>query len=533
MKNPASKTKLKDLEAAYSSLQLLYEVGREVSANLDLRTLLHRVLFLAMKNVGAISGSIIVLDENGQPGVSAFLIGDETREETSLQLRVTYERGMAGWVARQRKAVLIEDTSKDDRWLRLPDDAADRTGSKSALSMPILDGSRLVGVMTLVHPQVGFFTQQHLQLAEAIASWAGAAILRAQLVDNLSAAERRYRELFDDSIDPIMLTDWDGRILEINRQAEHILLQDRHSLQGTLISDRLVLDIERLGPNFDLLRPGATIDYESVLHDQAENDIPVQVYVRSIRVSGASHLQWILHDLTERKDLDRLREDLIAMVYHDLRSPLANISSSLEVLLAMLGSQVDENIPALVRIAIRSTDRIQRLTASLLDLSRLEAGQIVGQLQPVQPENLVHDAIETVSISIREHNMALTVDIPNPLPKVMVDSDMIRRVLVNLLENAIKYSRLDGNLTVRAERQSEFVLFSIRDDGPGIPSADQERIFDKFTRLRNKEGPRGLGLGLAYCRLAVINHGGQIWVESEPGIGSDFKFTLPIAHETR
>ena len=101
MITPAPESEPKDLEAAYSSLQLMYEIGREVTANLDLRTLLHRVLFLAMKNVGAISGSIIVLDESGQPGVSAFLLGGETREETGLQLRVTYERGMAGWVARR------------------------------------------------------------------------------------------------------------------------------------------------------------------------------------------------------------------------------------------------------------------------------------------------------------------------------------------------------------------------------------------------------------------------------------------------
>ena len=195
-------------ETTRASLELLYEIGREVAAALDLRLVLHRLLFLSMKNVGAISGSIIVLDENGQPVESAFLIPGQAHDTTALQLRVTYEHGMAGWVARNQQAVLIPDTSKDDRWLRRPDDAEDRTGPKSAVSAPIMALEKLVGVITLVHPRPNFFSSDHLDLVKAIANQAGTAIRHAQLFESLQAAHRRYRELFEDSIDPIFITDW-------------------------------------------------------------------------------------------------------------------------------------------------------------------------------------------------------------------------------------------------------------------------------------------------------------------------------------
>jgi signal transduction histidine kinase len=115
---------------------------------------------------------------------------------------------------------------------------------------------------------------------------------------------------------------------------------------------------------------------------------------------------------------------------------------------------------------------------------------------------------------------------------VLVDVDMIRRVLINLLENAIKFTPSQGKIFLQICQQDAFILISIKDSGPGIPLADQERIFEKFTRLPIKEGPKGLGLGLAFCRLAVTGHGGRIWVESQPGQGADFRFLLPIAEET-
>jgi len=517
-------------EITRASLELLYEVGREVAAALDLHTVLQRVLFLSMKNVGAISGSIIVIDDSGQPVESAFLMVGQTHDHTALQLRVTYERGMAGWVARHQEAALITDTSKDERWLQRPDDEKSRTGPKSAVSAPILAHEKLVGVITLVHPLPGFFTPEHLDLVKAIADQAGSAIRNAQLYESLQAAHRRYRELFEDSIDPILISDWNGRILEGNRQAELMTTLGVQEIQQTNICDLHEVELEKVGLDFKNLAAGETVSYESTLHSGGGRVIPVQVYVRSIQTGSESNLQWILKDITERKDLDHMREDLIAMVYHDLRSPLANIVSSLEVLAAISPPDADETIRSLLSIALRSTDRIQRLTNSLLDINRLEAGQAIGNRQPTDVRGLISESVETILPNALNKEIKLTWEPDPDLPAIFADVDMIRRVLINLLENAVKFTPPKGKIHVSAHLKDDVVKFAVSDTGLGVPMIDQERIFDKFTRLSPKEGPRGLGLGLAYCRLAVQGHGGEIWVESKPGKGAKFIFTVPVAN---
>jgi len=123
---------------------------------------------------------------------------------------------------------------------------------------------------------------------------------------------------------------------------------------------------------------------------------------------------------------------------------------------------------------------------------------------------------------------ALHFRLPADLPQVEMDVDMIRRVLINLLENAIKYTRTGGQITASARRSKGEITVSVADTGPGIPAREQQHIFDKFTRIQGEGRAKGLGLGLAFCRLAIEAHGGRLWVESEEGKGSTFSFSLPV-----
>ena len=686
-----------DSESTRSSLELLYNISRELAAALDLRAVLQRVLFLSMKSVQAISGSIIVLDASGQPVESAIITGEKVHDQTTQQLRATFERGLAGWVIRNRQAVLVPDTRQDDRWLQRRDDADDRTGPKSAVSAPILARDQLVGVMTLVHPSPGLFNQDHLALVQSIADQAGIAVLNARLYDesqrqartmtalavsagaitaslklddvllrilesisdalrvetvslglidistqelvfrastsqkdqsvvglrlplgqgvagwvakegkgaivpdtradprfydgvdrqlgittkaiacapirslgevigilealnpvdgtfdpdallvlsgigglagtairhaqlfeSLEAAHQRYRELFEDSIDPILITDWDGVILEANRQAAILTDQNKENLLGLNIDELQITVEDHLGDGFTTLGKGDTISYETNMYTRTGREVPVQVYVRETRIDGISNLQWILRDITEKINLDNLRNDLISMVYHDLRSPLANIVSSLDVIETILPEEQDPTLEALLNIAARSTQRIQRLTNSLLDMRQLEAGQPIGNLQPTSPDQIIADAIETVLPAAQSKNQDLDLEIAPDLPDVLVDTDMIRRILINLMENAVKYTPADSQIGVAVYRSGDMVETYVQDDGPGIPQEDRERIFDKYTRLHSESGPKGLGLGLSYCQLAVEKHGGRIWIEDAPNAGARFIFTLPI-----
>jgi two-component system, NtrC family, sensor histidine kinase KinB len=522
-------------DSSRSSLELLYNISRELAMAIDLHTVLDRVLFLSIHNVGAERGTLIVLDDQLNPLESAIYYRNQIVSSDQRPLRETLEQGLAGWVLRNRQPALLPDTSKDDRWLRRPDDEVEQSGPKSAICIPLLSRDQITGILTIVHPEPGFFNKEHLALLQSIADQAGIAVYNARLYDSLQSATRRYRELFEDSIDPILITDRSGKIIEANRRAARMTGFQRSELRALSIFDLHTANLDRLGDEFSNLVDGRTVTYESNLrtHNEAnvrEAHIPVEVYVREAQIDGDLNLQWTLHDLTERKALDALHEDLSAMIYHDLRSPLANIVSSLDMLGTLIPiEEADTALKSVFSIAVRSTDRMQRLISSLLDINRLESGQPITNQQITNAADLVTDALDAIRPMTESKLLKVEVSIAADFPRLWVDADMIRRVLINLLENATKFTPVEGKIQVGASRQDDGVRLWVKDSGPGIPAEAQESIFEKFIRLQAERFPKGVGLGLAFCRLAVQAHGGKIWVESLPGSGSCFIFTLPIA----
>jgi signal transduction histidine kinase len=167
------------------------------------------------------------------------------------------------------------------------------------------------------------------------------------------------------------------------------------------------------------------------------------------------------------------------------------------------------------------------MVESLLDIQRLEEGKAVLDPKPTSMHSLLANAAQLVQPMALESNQRLLFNLDGELPFVTVDADMILRVITNLLENAVKYTPMGGAIKLGAAVVEGCVRISVEDSGPGIPKHMQRQIFDKFSRVKYRDAPKGVGLGLAFCRLAVEAHGGQIWVESEPGQGSVFYFTLP------
>jgi signal transduction histidine kinase len=207
------------------------------------------------------------------------------------------------------------------------------------------------------------------------------------------------------------------------------------------------------------------------------------------------------------------------------------VISSLDVLFSMVPEDNKETVLAILNIAEHSTDRIQRLVSSLLDVNRLESGQPVADQKVVDPGALIAQAVLDVEPTVRGRHGIVVTNLSKELPPIWVDEDMARRVLINLMENSVKFTPPEGKFEIGARPDGNWVHIWIKDNGPGIPLSEQERIFDKFTRLRGGTKTGGLGIGLAFCRLAVLGHGGKIWVESEPGKGSTFNFTFPAATE--
>jgi two-component system, NtrC family, sensor histidine kinase KinB len=510
-------------------LEVLFSISRELATTLDLHKVLARVLILSTENIGAERASLVVLDESGKPSDAAIIYDGKLSPHTVEQMQDVVAYGLAGWVVKNKKPALLANTHKDDRWLVRPDEVGKKDPAKSALCVPLMARDQLVGVLTIVHPKVDFFSDQQFKLQQAIADLAGIAIRNAQLYEDVQAAHHRYRDLFNDSIDPIFITSLDGKIQEGNQQAIFSTGNEQSKLSKMDIRDLHEIPEDKVSKVLDLARTTDALIYESFLKCVNCDQLPVEVHVSAITIQGRQYLQWIFRNISERKNLDALREDLAAMIYHDLRSPLANIISSLEIMQSLLPFDQAASLKQIFDIATRSTERMQRLISSLLDINRLEAGQQITDKQNVDVTQLITEAVEMIQPIVRSKELDVEKLIPGKIPPLYVDGDMIRRVLINLLENSAKFSPQKSRISVGAKLNGDRITIWVEDHGPGIPPEQRERIFDKFVRLHGDGMSKGLGLGLAFCRIAVQSHGGTIWVESVTEGGSRFIFTLPAA----
>jgi len=232
------------------------------------------------------------------------------------------------------------------------------------------------------------------------------------------------------------------------------------------------------------------------------------------------------------KELDHLKSDFVSHVSHELRTPLTAIKGAVDLVLREIaGPLTEKQIHYLTRVR-SNTQHLAGLINDLLDLSKIESGRIEVKSSRVSLTGLVHEAVEALRPVAAEKVIALEASIREPSILVWADRDKINQVLMNLIGNAIKFTPVQGRITVSASRNGEeSVQVSISDTGPGVPPNDREKIFAKFYQIAevNGENSKGTGLGLAISKALVELHGGKIWVESEPSRGSTFYFTLPLS----
>jgi two-component system phosphate regulon sensor histidine kinase PhoR len=238
----------------------------------------------------------------------------------------------------------------------------------------------------------------------------------------------------------------------------------------------------------------------------------------------------VLHDISELRRLERVRQDFVANVSHEFRTPLTAIQGFAETL---LGGALEDpaNREHFVEIIRDHATRLARLTEDLLKLSRIEAGKLDLEFRPVSVYQLVQSCVETARFKAARKELTLEIRIPEGLPSVQGDSNGLQEVLQNLLDNAVQYTPAGGRLEVSASNQGGTVRLTVSDTGIGIPQAEQERIFERFYRVdaaRSREAG-GTGLGLSIARHIVEAHDGLLWVESAVGEGSHFHFNIPVA----
>jgi signal transduction histidine kinase len=230
-------------------------------------------------------------------------------------------------------------------------------------------------------------------------------------------------------------------------------------------------------------------------------------------------------------ELDRLKSDFVSMVSHELRTPLGLIKGYVGTLLRRDAPLDEATREEFLQVIDEETDRLTELVTNLLDMSRIEAGTLRIERRPIQLTRLLGDSAER--LRAREPDRALYVDVPGGLPTVRADERRIAQVVDNLLTNAARYSPEATPITLDARAVNGGVEVRVVDQGIGIPPEKQDQVFEKFFRVDASDTRRfaGTGLGLAICRGIVQAHGGEIWVQSEPGHGSTFAFRLPTCQE--
>jgi signal transduction histidine kinase len=230
----------------------------------------------------------------------------------------------------------------------------------------------------------------------------------------------------------------------------------------------------------------------------------------------------------ELEDVERLRRDLVANVSHELKTPITAIRAHLENLL----DGVEQPDPGTLQVMLAQSERLGRLVDQLLDLSRLESGDVPLDRAPVALAPLVTQVLSEIEVARTDRGVSVTSDIPDDLPPAMADRERVHQVLFNLVDNAVRYTPPGGAVTVSAHRVNGSVEVEVHDTGVGIPSEHLPRLFDRFYRVdtsRSRAGDAGTGIGLAIARSVVEAHGGNIHADSEPGMGSTFTFELPVA----
>jgi GAF domain-containing protein/anti-sigma regulatory factor (Ser/Thr protein kinase) len=536
------------LAAEHLRTQMLLRIITELSASLDMDIVLNRTLGLVNQIVGAEQSTILLVESPGTP---------MTRRTSSAgggvgdNLTRNVETSLAEQIIARRRPLLVSDLAQDAAW-SIP--AEGQAGDRSALAVPLMVGEEVLGALILFHDKPDHFTIDHQDLVMATAKQIAVAINNATLYRLIrDQAERlgdmlrtqhietsRSQAILEAVADGVLVTDNQGRITVFNASAEHILNLPRAKVLARALDNFMGLFGKAAGRWFetirawsrdpDTYRPGELYS-ESILLDNGRvvsvNLAPVKL--RNEFLGTVS----IFRDVTHEVEIDRLKSEFVANVSHELRTPMTSIKGYVDILLMGAAGAVSDQQANFLKVVRSNTERLIILVNDLLQVSRLEAGKVALSMEPLDLRQIASDVVDEYRRRSQEESRSKTfeLDLAAELPRVQGDSERIRQVIDNLVDNAYRYTPADGLIQVRVAPVERAVQVDVRDNGIGIPPGDQVRVFERFYRGEDPlvlETP-GTGLGLSVVQSLVRMHGGRIWFESSgvPGEGTTFSFTIP------
>ena len=534
------------LERRVQELDSLQVVGQTLSSNLRLDDILPTIYDQVVRLMPADSFYVALFFPEENEVTFPYVV--EAGEHVTWRSRKAGD-GLTEHVLRSAEPLLIP-ANIDAKLQKL---GIPQIGSPAAswLGVPMSLGDDPLGIIAVQsQTDTALYDESHLDVLVTIANQAAVSIQNARLYERtdeaLSSRLRELSSILRTSAEGMLLLSTDFRIILANRalanfmgvpitelsggewgthqldKSNDFLLKMDYTTQE-LKSDCRVLEKRQsveLNKSFKVKEP-PTRYLERTL---------TPVLDRDDQISG-----WLLvfRDISEEVKLAQMREDLVHMLVHDLRSPLTVLRGSF----AMMSQTVEDDqqpelMQEMITMAERSTNRMMEMVNGLLDIAKLEDGQMPLFTKPIAASELFQDVIVRVQRLADEANLQLESAVEADMPELHVDPQHIRRVLENLLDNAIKFTPDGGKVQLWARRDGtkypNSFLLGVEDNGPGISNALQKKLFQKFTMDASIQSRRkGTGLGLAYCKLVVEAHGGEIWVESEEGKGATFVMRLP------
>jgi len=356
----------------------------------------------------------------------------------------------------------------------------------------------------------------------------------AMNINQLISEKQKSEAIIQSVDDGLIVADGNLLITDINPKAATIFGVKRDEVLG-----KHVLEVVREEKLLNLLRQSVALggasrvtegeDILTVMSEGKQLHLQPSIIPISTPDPAISGVLLLLHDVTRLHELDRLKSEFVLTASHELRTPLTGIGMAINMLLKKALPKLTDEEKELLTACYSEVRRLSALVKDLLDLSKIEAGKLQMAIEPLAAAFLCDQALASVKNQAEAKHIELSLKTAADLPEVLADPVKIVWVLVNLLANAVRHTPEGGHIGLKGEKVGSQIHFSVRDDGEGVPFDMQSRIFDKFVQVSPKDNSEGSGLGLAICREIVRAHRGTIWLDSHPGEGTTFTFTLPLA----
>jgi GAF domain-containing protein len=522
------------------NLNELYQASLALSTSVELEEVLRRISTVAREVSRADAVTLYVYDKRTDSFTRAYALG-VTGDWNPAHLRST---GMTRRVVKEGRPILVNETQGHPE----VNPHTLEAGIRSLIAVPLIGQGQAVGVMYVGSFTAQRFTPDQVQFVSSLANQAAVAISNARLFSEIAESRDQLQAILDSAADGLLIFEPTGRIVTVNPHLEamwnvpHGWLNERQ-LPDLLdqvelaIAEKLGYTAEALQRLLDQISTGRTVSSNKHVYALPDQSPARYVERACLPVLDAERqpIGWmmVLRDVTEELELQRLRDDLTNTIVHDLRSPLSSILGSLYFIEELIENQ-DSALPIreALAISIRGANKLLDLVNSLLDIARLSSGQALVELHPQRLEAILDAAVDYLLPLAADSDITLSKIVEPDLPLVLLDEDKINRVIVNLIDNALKFTPRGGQVSARVERWhngdgASYVRCIVRDTGPGIPPEYRSRIFERFVQIANRPGRRrGTGIGLNFCQLAIEAHGGRIWVDEAPGGGSEFSFSL-------